>query len=146
MESGSPHTISLSSGICTSTSSFRPVILVSRLMSTWLTTSVRSNCSWAVTVSSARAFSRDRSSIRRTRRDSRRVSDTMIWRDSRSRSGGMVPSRMPSAKPEMVVMGVFSSWDTLAMNSDRWLSTLAREFAMVLKDSARVLISSHRPS
>ena len=43
-------------------------------------------------------------------------------------------------------MGVFSSWDTLAMNSDRWLSTLAREFAMVLKDSARVLISSHRPS
>ena len=51
---------------------------------------------------------------------------------------------MPSAKPEMVVMGVLSSWETLAMNSLRWVSTLDREAAMELKASARVPTSSHR--
>ena len=93
---------------------------------------------------SVKALRRDRSSIRRTSRDRRRVSETMISRESRSRSGGMVPSRMPSAKPEMVVMGVLSSWETLAMNSLRWVSTLDREAAMELKASARVPTSSHR--
>ena len=43
-------------------------------------------------------------------------------------------------------MGVFSSWDTLEMNSDRWLSTFSSEAAMELKASARVLISSQRSS
>ena len=44
----------------------------------------------------------------------------------------------------MVVMGVFSSWDTLAMKSARWLSTFSKELAMELKDSARAPISSPR--
>ena len=146
MASGSPHTISLPSGIFTSTSSWRSVIFVSRLMRTWDITSVRSNVSWAVTVLWVRALSRDRSSIRRTRRLSRRVSDTTICRYSFSRSGGMVPSKIPSAKPAMVVMGVFSSWETLAINSARWLSTFSRELAIALKASARAPTSSQRSS
>ena len=58
----------------------------------------------------------------------------------------MVPSRIPSANPAMVVIGVFSSWETLAINSDRWLSTFSREFAIELNASARALTSSHRSS
>ena len=56
----------------------------------------------------------------------------------------MVPSRMPSAKPAMVVMGVFSSWETLATNSLRFCSAWARESAMALKAMASSPISSLR--
>ena len=54
----------------------------------------------------------------------------------------MVPSRMPSAKPEMVVMGVLSSWETLAMNSLRRFSAASRESAILLKESMSAPISS----
>ena len=57
------------------------------------------------------------------------------------RDRGMVPSRMPSAKPEMLVMGVFSSWDTLATNSRRLFSDCSTESAILLKASARASIS-----
>ena len=57
----------------------------------------------------------------------------------------MVPSRMPLVKPEMVVMGVFSSWEMLATNSWRRFSEQARESAMALKAVARSPISSLRP-
>jgi len=52
---------------------------------------------------------------------------------------------MPSVYPAMVVMGVFSSWEMLAMNSLRWRSVSARESAMLLKDAASSPISSLRP-
>ena len=41
----------------------------------------------------------------------------------------MVPSRMPSINPAMVVMGVFSSWDTLATKLRRIPSTEERDTA-----------------
>ena len=44
----------------------------------------------------------------------------------------------------MVVMGVFSSWETLATNSLRWRSAWARESAMALKAAASSPISSLR--
>ena len=55
-----------------------------------------------------------------------------------------MPSRMPSAKPAMVVMGVLSSWETLATNSLRFCSAWARESAMALKATASSPISSFR--
>ena len=85
------------------------------------------------------------SSIRRTRRLRRRLSSEMICRYCRSFSGGMVPSRIPSVYPAMVVMGVFSSWDTLAIKSRRWRSVSCRESAMALKDAASSLISLQSP-
>ena len=105
-------------------------------------TSDTSNCSWAVTFSAD--WRRDRSSIRRTRRESRRVSEEMVCSAARSLSGGMVPSRMPSEKPAMVVMGVLSSWEMLATNSLRRASLLAMESAMALKASASSPTSSFR--
>ena len=116
--------------------------MVSRLSNTRTSTSLTSNCSWAVTFSAD--WSRLRSSIRRTSRESRRVSLEMVRNASSSRSGGMVPSRMPSAKPAMVVMGVLSSWETLATNSLRRASDLARASAMLLKASASSPTSSLR--
>ena len=80
----------------------------------------------------------------RTSRESRFVSEDMVCRYFFSLSGGMVPSRMPSAKPAMVVMGVFSSWETLATNSLRFCSAWARESAMALKATASSPISSFR--
>ena len=59
-----------------------------------------------------------------------------------SSSLGIVPSRMPSAKPAMVVMGVRSSWEMLAMNSLRRSSALSRESAILLKESISAPISS----
>ena len=56
----------------------------------------------------------------------------------------MVPSKMPSAKPAIVVIGVFSSWETLATNSLRFCSAWARESAMALKAMASSPISSSR--
>ena len=117
--------------------------MVSRLTSTRSMTSETSNCSWAVTRSLD--WRRLRSSIFRTSRESRRVSEEMTFRYSFSRSGGMVPSRMPSAKPAMVVMGVLSSWEMLATNSLRLASAWAMESAMALKASASSPTSSHRP-
>ncbi len=54
----------------------------------------------------------------------------------------MVPSRIPSIKPAMVVMGVLSSCDTLAMKLRRAFSPEARESAMLLKAAASWPISS----
>ena len=54
----------------------------------------------------------------------------------------MVPSRMPSAKPAMVVMGVLSSWLTLAMNSLRSSSLRSSESAMALKELVSAASSS----
>ena len=54
----------------------------------------------------------------------------------------MVPSRMPSAKPAMVVMGVLSSCETLAMNSLRCCSERSRQSAMLLKDVVSAASSS----
>ncbi len=125
-----------------STSRSFSVILVSRLTSTRRRISAASNCSWAATCSED--WSRDSSSIFRTSRDRRLVSEEITWRDSRSFSGGMVPSKIPSAKPAMVVMGVFSSWETLATNSLRFCSAWARESAMALKAAASSPISSLR--
>ena len=51
-------------------------------------------------------------------------------------------SKRVSAKPEMEVSGVFSSWDTLATNSWRWYSLFCRLEAMLLKAMARSLVSS----
>ena len=68
----------------------------------------------------------------------------MVCSAARSLSGGMVPSRMPSEKPAMVVMGVLSSWEMLATNSLRRASLLAMESAMALKASASSPTSSFR--
>ncbi len=58
----------------------------------------------------------------------------------------MVPSRIPLAKPEIVVIGVFSSWDTLAIKFRRSSSAFSRESAMALKERVSSPISSSRPS
>ena len=84
---------------------------------------------------------REMSSIRRTRRLSLRLSSEMICKYCRSFSGGIVPSRMPSVYPAMVVMGVFSSWDTLAIKSRRWRSVSCKESAMALNAAASSPIS-----
>ena len=143
MASGSPQTWTGSSGSWVSTSRCLSLILVSRLTSTRSITSETSNCSWGVTYSAD--WSRERSSIFRTSRDRRLVSEEMTFRYSRSRSGGMVPSRMPSAKPEIVVMGVLSSWEMLATNSLLRASDWAMLSAMALKASASSPTSSQRP-
>ena len=52
---------------------------------------------------------------------------------------------MPSEKPAMVVMGVFSSWEMLVMNSRRWRSVCCRFSAMLLKEAASSPNSSSRP-
>ena len=54
----------------------------------------------------------------------------------------MVPSKIPSTKPEMVVMGVLRSWETLAMKEARICSFLSSESAMLLKAMASSAISS----
>ena len=54
----------------------------------------------------------------------------------------MVPSRMPSMNPAMVVMGVFSSWDTLATKLRRIPSTEERDTAMAFKAVASSATSS----
>ena len=56
----------------------------------------------------------------------------------------MVPSKMPSIKPAMEVIGVFSSWETLAMNCAAWIqhAIYVRDRAMLLKDMASWPISS----
>ena len=82
----------------------------------------------------------------RTRRDSRRVSSAIVARYLSSSSLGIVPSRMPSAKPAMVVIGVFSSCETLAMNSLRRCSEASSESAMELNAETSAPTSSVRPS
>ena len=54
----------------------------------------------------------------------------------------MVPSRMPSMKPAMVVIGVRSSWETLAVKERRATSVVASEVAILLKEIASCPISS----
>ena len=49
---------------------------------------------------------------------------------------------MPSAKPEIVVIGVLSSCDTFAINSRRFVSDCSSESAMELKASVSSPISS----
>ena len=85
---------------------------------------------------------RERLSIWRTSRLRRRVSSAMVARYLSSSSLGMVPSRMPSAKPAMVVMGVLSSWETFAMNSLRSSSLRSSESAMALKELVSAASSS----
>ena len=63
-----------------------------------------------------------------------------------SLSFGIVPSRIPSAKPAIVVIGVLSSWATFDMNSDLLSSAFSSESAIVLKDSIRTPISSSTSS
>ena len=53
-----------------------------------------------------------------------------------------MPSRIPSIKPAMVVMGVFSSWETLAMKLRRVPSEEDSEAAMLLNATASSPISS----
>ena len=56
----------------------------------------------------------------------------------------MVPSRIPSIKPPMVVMGVRRSWDTLAMRSRRWVSMFSMASAIWLKLMVNAYSSSRR--
>ena len=49
---------------------------------------------------------------------------------------------MPSAKPEIVVIGVRSSWEMLAMNSLLRASAFSSESAILLNDSISAPISS----
>ena len=49
---------------------------------------------------------------------------------------------MPSMKPAIVVIGVFSSWETLATKLRFMLSLLESESAMLLNESASWPISS----
>ena len=49
---------------------------------------------------------------------------------------------MPSAKPEIVVIGVLSSCDTFAINTRRFVSDCSSESAMELKASVSSPISS----
>ena len=84
----------------------------------------------------------DRFSMVCTSRDSRLVSLETMVRYFFSCSGGMVPSRIPSIKPEIVVIGVFSSWLTLAIKLRLAHSLSAREVAMALNATASSLISS----
>ena len=53
----------------------------------------------------------------------------------------MVPSSMPVTKPEMEVMGLRSSWDTLATNSRRLLSVWPSLSAIRLKAWASSTVS-----
>ena len=85
---------------------------------------------------------RDRSSMDFTSRDSRFTSLDTTCKYFSCSFWGMVPSRMPSINPAMVVMGVFSSWDTLAIKLLRIPSELVSEFAMLLKDRASCPSSS----
>ena len=56
----------------------------------------------------------ERLSIETTSRERRLTSFETIVRYSPCCSFGIVPSRIPSIKPLMVVIGVFNSWDTFA--------------------------------
>ena len=85
---------------------------------------------------------RERSSMDFTSRDRRFTSSETMCRYLSSCSLGMVPSKMPSINPAMVVMGVFSSWETLAIKLRRVPSELEREFAMLLKERASCPSSS----
>ena len=114
---------------------------LSKLKSVCSTSSVRSKTVRRLG-SAALALAWEAESISRTSRDRRRVSSRMEIRYFSSSSLGMVPSRIPSAKPAMVVMGVRSSWEMLAMNSLRRFSEDSRESAILLKESISAPISS----
>ena len=92
--------------------------------------------------SAAFALARDTSSISRTSLDRRLVSSRMETRYFLSSSGGIVPSRIPSANPAIVVIGVRSSWEILAINSLRRFSACSRESAILLNESISAPISS----
>ncbi len=57
-------------------------------------------------------------------------------------SGGIVPSLIPSTNPFMLVIGVLSSWATLAMKLERDFSFLSTKSAIRLKVRAILAISS----
>ncbi len=84
----------------------------------------------------------ERSSMDFTSLDSLFTSSETICRYLSCSPCGMVPSRIPSIKPAMVVMGVFSSWETFAIKLRRIPSEFVREFAILLKDTASCPISS----
>ena len=79
---------------------------------------------------------RDRSSMDFTSRDRRLTSLETTSRYFFCSPWGMVPSKIPSMNPAMVVMGVFSSWETLAIKLRRIPSEFVSEFAMLLKERA----------
>ena len=116
------------------------VARVSKLSSVCRISSVRSktlrrlrSAAWA------RAWLTD--SISRTRRLSRLVSSRMARRYFSCSSGGIVPSKMPSAKPEIVVIGVRSSCEMFPINSLRRFSERSSESAILLKESISIPIS-----
>ena len=131
------------SGMLASTSSSRSVIFFSMEISTRRILSQRSK--WAPLRNGSMAWSWLTSSIRRTRRLRRRLSPEMMRRYCFSFSGGMAPSKMASVYPAMVVMGVFSSWEMLAINSRRCRSVCWRDSAMALKEAASSPTSSFLP-
>ena len=130
-----------SSGSCKSMPSRLSSARVSKFKSVRMMSSFRSK-SRRLARSLPSLLRRERLSICRTRRLRRRVSSAMVARYLSSWSLGMVPSRMPSAKPAMVVMGVLSSWLTLAMNSLRSSSLRSSESAMALKELVSAASSS----
>ena len=76
-----------------------------------------------------------------TRRASLFVSSSTILRYVSRFSGGIVPSMIPSTKPEMVVIGVRSSCETFAIKLERISSRLFRLSTMALKFAESSAIS-----
>ena len=141
MESGSAVTVMCTSGSWTSMSSFLSSARVSKFSRVRMISSFKSK-SRRLVRSEPSLRMRERLSMWRTSRLRRRVSSAMVARYLSSSSLGMVPSRMPSAKPAMVVIGVFSSCETLAMNSFLSSSLRSSESAMALKELVSAASSS----
>ena len=78
----------------------------------------------------------------RTSLDSLLVSSRMETKYLRSCSGGIVPSRIPSANPAIVVIGVRSSCEIFAINSLLRFSACSSESAILLNESMSAPISS----
>ena len=93
-------------------------------------------------ISFSPVVSLEASSVWEIMRESRRVSADTIRRYSSCLSAGIVPSRIPSTKPVMVVMGVLSSWVMLATNSWRMFSVFSMFSAISLKALPSSAISS----
>ena len=114
--SASPRTTTSSSGSSTTTSSFLSSIFGPSASTARLATSVTSNDELS-TFAVSMLCMRERSSMRLTSLESRLVSSAMTAMYFCESSCGIIPSRRPSANPEIVVMGVFSSWETFSTNS-----------------------------
>ena len=133
-------TFKMSSSKSTLSSRFFSSILLHKPIIQILVSSFKSNSDTSSLYSLDDIF--DISSISLTIFVRRFDSSSTILRYSFSFSGGIVPSKIPSINPEILVIGVLSSCDTSLINSLLVSSNASMESAIKLKLDASCPISS----